>query len=69
MQTTNLNATLDCIKETTTITTRIITNVCTGDVTSIPIGFWNFVGITLGITLTIGFITLFYAIFKDIRNY
>lgn len=41
-ETTNINATLECIKETTTITTRVVYNVCTGTVAEIPIGFWEF---------------------------
>lgn len=43
METQNITATLDCIKETTTFANRIITNVCNGTVTEIPIGFWDFV--------------------------
>lgn len=65
METTNLNATLDCIKETTTITQRIITNVCTGSVTNIPIGFWAFVGF-VALTLLGGmFIFIMYKLLAD----
>lgn len=70
METTNLNATLDCIKETTTITQRIITNVCTGSVTNIPIGFWDVIGYGfLGLFLigvSVGLGILFYKILTDI---
>lgn len=69
METTNLNATLDCIKETTTLTTRIITNVCTGTITNLPIGFWDFVaygglGLLLGgLVLVLG--VMMYKILTD----
>lgn len=65
METTNLNATLDCIKETTNVMNRIIINVCDGTVTSIPIGFWDFMG---GIVLALfsGFILL--SIYKILKS-
>lgn len=66
METTNLNATLDCIKETTTFTERIITNVCTGTVTHIPIGFWAFAGIT---ALVIFVVLFFVMIFKMLTDF
>jgi hypothetical protein len=66
METQNLNATLDCIKETTTFTQRIITNVCTGDVSTIPIGFWDFaLGGFVGLLL-FGVILMFVLMIWDI---
>lgn len=57
MDTQTLNATLDCIKETTTFSERIITNVCTGQVTTLPIGFWEM--LVFG---TVGFLFLGIAV-------
>jgi S-adenosylmethionine/arginine decarboxylase-like enzyme len=51
-----INATLDCIKETTTLTSRIVTNVCTGQVTVLPIGFWEFLGYGVSVILTLLFL-------------
>ena len=69
METTNLNATLDCIKETTTFATRVITNVCTGQVTIIPIGFWQFVAfIGLGL-LIVALAYIMFAMVNDMKNY
>ena len=69
MDTQTLNATLDCIKETTTFSERIITNVCTGQVTTLSIGFWEmtFLGvigfILLGIFVMM--VTMAYLMIRD----
>jgi hypothetical protein len=66
----NLNATLDCIKETTTFAERIITNVCTGETTIIPIGFWEFgFGIFVGLLLLSILVMVMIMIYKVTTDY
>lgn len=69
----NIQATLDCIKETTTLTSRIVTNVCTGQVTTLPIGFWELLGygtVTALSVLMIGMlIGLTYFMGRDLMGY
>lgn len=68
MDTPTLNATLECIKETTTFSERIITNVCTGQVTVLPIGFWEVVLLgTVGIIL-LGIVLMMTAMCYDMAK-
>lgn len=69
MQTQNITATLDCIKEVRHLTERTVINVCDGNITTVPYGLYDYLEISiLGVLIAtlVGF-TIF--CFTKLLNY